>query len=354
LTVTGRERADVYSGHRLKRDLNFDSLMALELQNELSKCLTIEPDLDPLWGESDPTAAELIELVSQSVSLGESSASISSSPETSKTRANQWGTWPEIRGLRDRRESLLQKKMSSPYFQTSQPTASGRSLLEGREMLNFSSYDYLGLSRDSRVVAASAAALEKWGASANASRLAAGERLIHAQLEKALAEFLGTPSCLTLVVGYGTNVSAIGHLLGPGDLLIHDQLAHACILEGGRLSGAKVCAFRHNDVEDLARELAAWRPRVRRILIAVEGVYSMDGDIVALPEIIELKERFDALLLVDEAHSIGVIGRTGRGVSEHFGTSRGDVDLWMGTLSKSLASCGGYLAGDTELIEYLR
>jgi 7-keto-8-aminopelargonate synthetase-like enzyme len=149
-------------------------------------------------------------------------------------------------------------------------------------------------------------------------------------------------------------VSVIGHLIGPEDLLLHDSLAHDSILGGARLAGARRRPFPHNDYQTLEKILREVRSSVRRVLIAVEGVYSMDGDITPLPEFITLRKRFGTLLFVDEAHSLGVLGRTGRGVGEHYGVDRRDVDIWMGTMSKTLASCGGYIAGSAALIEYLK
>jgi 7-keto-8-aminopelargonate synthetase-like enzyme len=156
------------------------------------------------------------------------------------------------------------------------------------------------------------------------------------------------------VSGHATNVTLIGHLLGPEDLVLHDSLAHDCIVSGARLAGARRLVFPHNDVAALADLLARERTKARRALIAVEGVYSMDGDLAPLPAMVELKRRHDTLLLVDEAHSIGVLGATGRGAGEHFGVKPGDVDFWMGTLSKALASCGGYVAGSAAVIDYLK
>jgi 8-amino-7-oxononanoate synthase len=196
--------------------------------------------------------------------------------------------------------------------------------------------------------------LERFGTSSSASRVASGERPLHAELEAEIARFLGCEAALTLVSGYATNVTLIGHLFGPEDLVIHDSLAHDSIIAGARLSGARRLAFPHNNMEALADLLATERPKARRALIAVEGVYSMDGDIAPLGTLVELKRRHTAMLLVDEAHSLGVLGRTGRGIGEHLGIDRSGVDFWMGTLSKALASCGGYLAGGSELMDYLR
>src|SRR5205807_7693753 len=180
-------------------------------------------------------------------------------------------------------------------------------------------------------------------ASVSARRIASGEKPLHRELEHELAEFLGVEDSVVFVGGHATNVGTIGHLMGPGDLILHDSLAHDCILGGAKLSGAKRRPFPHNDWQALEKQLAQLRPHYKRVLIACEGVYSMDGDICPLPRYIELKKKYGALLLVDEAHSIGVLGDTGRGAGEHFHVDRSDVDFWMVNLSKYFASCGGYV-----------
>jgi 8-amino-7-oxononanoate synthase len=261
--------------------------------------------------------------------------------------------WPELHGFQARKAALL-SHWRMPYFQVHSGSASGVSHMSGREVVNFSSYNYLALAGDERVRAATTAAVQRYGTSVSASRIASGERPVHAELERALASWLGCEDALSMVSGHATNVSAIGHLFGPEDLVLHDALAHDCIIAGAKLAGARRIAFPHNDTAALARLLVRERASARRVLIAVEGVYSMDGDVAPLAEIVALKTRHDAFLLVDEAHSLGVLGATGRGVGEHAGVPAGAVDLWMGTLSKSLASCGGYLAGRAELIDYLR
>lgn len=263
-------------------------------------------------------------------------------------------SWPEVRQLAERKAALAAAGLAMPYFQAHEGAAGATTRIAGREYLNFSSYNYLGLAGHPAVNTATAAAVARYGTSASASRLASGERPLHGELERALADFLGCAAAIALVSGHATNVTLIGHLLGPEDLVLHDSLAHDCIVSGARLAGARRLVFPHNDVAALADLLARERPRARRALIAVEGVYSMDGDLAPLPAVVDLKRRHDALLLVDEAHSIGVLGATGRGVGEHCGVNRGDVDFWMGTLSKALASCGGYVAGAAAVIDYLK
>jgi 8-amino-7-oxononanoate synthase len=262
--------------------------------------------------------------------------------------------FPEVRALRDRLDEMRARGLPVPYFRIHQGVTRDTTTIAGRDYINFSSYNYLGLSGDPDVTRSTSRAVARYGTSASASRVASGERPVHRELEAALARFLGCEDAIVLVSGHATNVSVLGHLLGPEDLIVHDALAHDSIIGGARLSGARRRPFAHNDMDALEEILATMRPQARRVLIAVEGVYSMDGDLAPLDRLISLKHRYRALLYVDEAHSLGVVGRTGRGIGEHFNVDRGDVDLWMGTLSKSLASCGGYIAGSSAAIEYLK
>src|SRR5262249_32011094 len=219
---------------------------------------------------------------------------------------------------------------------------------------NYSSYNYLGLSGDADVNRAVAEAAQRYGTSVSASRVASGEKPLHRELEAAIARFLGTEDSIVMVGGHATNVGTIGHFFGPGDLLVHDSVAHDSILGGAKLSGARRRPFPHNDPEALDALLTQSRRDFKKVLIAIEGTYSMDGDIPPLGEFIRVKKKHKALLLVDEAHSFGVLGATGRGVGEHFNVARRDVEMGMGTMSKSMASCGGYTAGDRALVELLK
>lgn len=226
--------------------------------------------------------------------------------------------------------------------------------LNGRQYVNFCSYNYLDLCGDPRVATAAQAAIQKYGTSVSASRIVSGERPIHLELEAAIAEFVGAEAAIVFVGGFSTNEDTIAHLMGEGDVIFHDEYIHKSAQLGASMSGARAVSFPHNDFEALETALRTHRSQGKNALIVVEGVYSMDGDIPDLPKLIELKQRYQALLMVDEAHSIGVVGKTGRGLAEHFGIDPGDVDIWMGTLSKSFASCGGYIAANRDLIEYLR
>jgi 8-amino-7-oxononanoate synthase len=261
--------------------------------------------------------------------------------------------FPEY-GEMKRQERRLLAIGDNPYFRVDQGGAGSATCIEGRPLVNFSVYDYVGLAHAPEVAAAAKAAIDRYGTSAGASRLVAGEKQVHCDLEQALADFLGTPAAITFVSGHATNVTTIGHLFGKDDLILHDILAHNSIVQGAMLAGATRRSFAHNDWQSLDALLSEVRSHYRRVLIAIEGVYSMDGDFPELPRFLELRRKHKTLLLVDEAHSLGTMGATGRGIGEHWTVARGAVDLWMGTLSKSLASCGGYIAGSADLVKYLK
>lgn len=261
---------------------------------------------------------------------------------------------PQYRKIQQRKNFFAAKGISSPFFIPHDGVNRGTTSIAGRQLINFASYNYLGLSGSAAVSACAKDAIDRFGTSVSASRLVSGEISLHRTLEQKLARFIGVQDCMLYVGGHATNVSTIGHLFGPKDLILHDAQIHNSALEGCKLSGARRMAFRHNDCEHLDQLLAAFRPQHQRVLIIIEGVYSMEGDIADLPRCIALKKRHGAMLMVDEAHSIGVLGQHGRGIGEHFNINPHDVDLWMGTLSKSLASCGGYIAGAHELIDYLK
>ncbi|MEH6473469.1 MAG: aminotransferase class I/II-fold pyridoxal phosphate-dependent enzyme, partial [Halopseudomonas sp.] len=244
--------------------------------------------------------------------------------------------------------------VGNPFFRVHQGVAGATSQIDGRECINYASYNYLDLSGHPAVNQAAKDAVDRYGTSVSASRPVAGERPIHRELETALAEAYDVDDAVVFVSGHATNVSTIGHLFGPKDLILHDELIHNSSLVGSQLSGAKRLAFSHNNLDELEQTLEQVRHQFERVLIVVEGLYSMDGDYPDLPRIVELKQRYKAFLMVDEAHSYGVMGETGQGIREHFGLKGSDVDIWMGTLSKSLAGCGGYIAGELALVEHLK
>lgn len=260
----------------------------------------------------------------------------------------------EYRRLKATMEQMLMTGVPNPYFTVHESIVNDKTIVDGKELISFASYNYLGLSGHPAVSKAASDAVNQYGTSVSASRLVSGEKPIHGQLERRIAKWIGVEDSILMVGGHATNETTIGHLVGPEDLIVHDALAHNSIVQGALLSGAKRRPFPHNDFESLDRTLSEVRHRYRRVLIAIEGVYSMDGDFSDVPKFIEVKKRHRAMLMVDEAHSFGTMGATGRGMAEYYGINASDVDLWMGTLSKSAASCGGYIAGSKALVELLR
>lgn len=252
------------------------------------------------------------------------------------------------------REGAQRLGVKDPFFRVHEGCAGATTRIDGRECINFASYNYLGLSGDPRVSQAAIEAVERYGTSVSASRMVAGERPIHQALEREIADTYGVDDAVAFVSGHATNVSSIGFLMGPKDLILHDEYIHNSSVVGAQLAGSKRIAFRHNDMRSLADILEAQRPHFERVLIIVEGLYSMDGDFPDLPELVSLKNRYDAWLMVDEAHSFGVMGATGMGLREHFALPGHAVDIWMGTFSKSLAGCGGYIAGCQALVDMLK
>ncbi|MFE3544497.1 aminotransferase class I/II-fold pyridoxal phosphate-dependent enzyme [Nocardia sp. NPDC059177] len=275
-------------------------------------------------------------------------------PAVAVTPEYRIADFPEVRAIADRLTGAAALGLDNPYFLVNDGVTRDTSLIDGVPVVNFSSYNYLGLSGHPAVVAAVQDAVARYGSSCSASRVLSGEKPVHRELEAEIAALLGTEDAIALVGGHSTNVTIIGHLVGPEDLVIHDSLAHDSILQGCVLSGATRRPFPHNDTAALDRLLGELRPRYRRVLILIEGVYSQDGDIPDLPAIIEIKKKHRALLMIDEAHSIGVLGAHGGGIGEYFDIDRADVELWSGTMSKALAGCGGYVAGSADLIRFLK
>ena len=261
---------------------------------------------------------------------------------------------PGYQQLRILSEGAARLGIANPYFREHGGVAGATTLIGSDTYLNYSSYNYLGLAGHPAVNAAAKAAIDRYGTSASASRLVSGERPIHRELERALADLHGVDDAVVFVSGHATNVSSIGQLFGPKDLVVHDALIHNSALLGIQLSGARRIPFAHNDWRALEALLAECRLQYERVLVVLEGIYSMDGDLPDLPRFVEIKRRHRVFLMVDEAHSLGALGEGGLGIQEHFGLDGRDVDIWMGTLSKTLASCGGYIAGERALIEHLK
>ncbi len=227
-----------------------------------------------------------------------------------------------------------------------------RVLVNGREMGMYASYSYLGLIGHPRINQAAKDAVDKFGTGTHGVRFLAGSLTIHKELEETIAAFKDAEAAITFSSGYVTNLTVVSTLVGRGDYVISDKLNHASIVDGCLMSGAKFLRFRHNDMDALEQRLSSIPSRSAK-LVVTDAVFSMDGDIIDFPRMVALCQQYDAWLMVDEAHSLGVLGQTGRGIEEHFGMP-GTIDIKMGTLSKTIPSVGGYVAGNKELINFLR
>jgi len=239
-----------------------------------------------------------------------------------------------------------------PYFREIEGKQGTEVVMGGHKVLMFGSNAYTGLTGDQRIIDAGCAAMQKYGSGCAGSRFLNGTLDIHVELEKELAEFVGKDEALCFATGFTVNSGVISQLVGKNDYIICDDRDHASIVDGRRLSFATQLKYKHNDMAELEKCLKRCEPSAIK-LIVVDGVFSMEGDLCKLPEIIELKKKYNATVMVDEAHGIGVFGRQGRGVCDHFGLTK-DVDLIMGTFSKSLASIGGFIAADSSVINWLR
>ena len=257
-----------------------------------------------------------------------------------------------IQAMADRANDL---KARGAYFYNMAVTEildDARVVVNGRNMGMYASYGYAGLLGHPRIAAAAKAAIDKYGTGTNGVRTLAGTLDLHVELEETIADFKHTEAAVTYTSGYATNLSVISTLMGRGDWVLSDKLNHASIVDGCMMSGALFRRFKHNDMADLEKRLKNAPSGVAKLVIA-DAVFSMDGDIIDLPTMVKLCKKYDAWLMMDEAHSIGVLGKTGRGIEEHFGL--GDVvDIKMGTLSKTIPSVGGYVAGKKDMIDYLR
>jgi glycine C-acetyltransferase len=254
-------------------------------------------------------------------------------------------------------KARVQWAKEQDYYFFLQPTRNlggEKVLVEGRgEMLMFSSFDYLGLFGHPKINAAAQAAVAEFGTCTYGSRILAGTLRLHNELEQEIAAFKGVDSAIVFSSGYVTNLATISALVGRGDIVICDKLNHASIMDGCILSRAKFVRFKHNDMADLEKCLSKADPEAGK-LVVVESVFSMDGDIINLPEVHRLCKKYDALLMVDEAHSMGVMGKTGHGIEEHFGMEENAVDIHMGTLGKSIPSVGGYIAASHDIVTCLK
>ncbi|QBI54921.1 aminotransferase class I/II-fold pyridoxal phosphate-dependent enzyme [Streptomonospora litoralis] len=270
------------------------------------------------------------------------------------TPPSAWGVLAERLAATQRRVRSLESEPDrrNSFLPYTVERDSAYAEFEGSRLLMMSGYSYLGLAGDERVVAAAKSAVDTYGTGNHGVRALAGTIPLHEELEAEIARFAGREAAIAFGSGYAANVGTVGGLVGAGDTVFIDKYDHASIVDGCRLSGAEVTRFRHNDVEHLGRRLAASRTRGLRLVI-VDSVYSMDGDIAPLPQLRRVCDEHDALLMVDEAHALGVIGASGGGIEDHFG-GEVRVDVKLGTLSKAIPSMGGWVAGDQALIGHLR
>ena len=257
-----------------------------------------------------------------------------------------------IRAMNERVKGIQEAGLYFYNLPITELRGGARVIVNGREMGMYASYSYLGLVGHPRINAAAIEAVDRYGTGTHGVRSLAGTLTLHRELEDTIAEFKGAEAAVTYTSGYATNLTVVSTLLGRNDYVISDKLNHASIVDGCLMSGAKFLRFRHNDMEALEARLKQI-PSGSAKLVVADSVFSMDGDIVDFPKMVMLCRNYDAWLMIDEAHSLGVLGKTGRGIEEHFGME-GSIDIKMGTLSKTIPSVGGYVAGSKELINYLR
>lgn len=286
--------------------------------------------------------------------LGAAVVSVASSRRPRRPEAVTFETHPLYRQMQVHRAFGDFAGLQNPYYRPHDAMAGARSTVGGRDVVNFASYDYLALNGHPEVLEAAEAATRTFGTSVSASRMTAGERAVHRDLEGAIASLYQADDAIAFVSGHAGAVSTIATLFGPKDLIIQDALTHNCVYVGASLSGAARRSFPHNDLDALEGILAAERDRFERVLIVTEGLFSMDGDMPDLTRLVALKDAYSAVLMIDEAHAVGVLGACGRGVFEEQGVDPRAVDLWFGTLSKALVSCGGYVAGAKAAIDLLK
>lgn len=263
-------------------------------------------------------------------------------------------TLPQYQQISFQREFAKFAQLDVPYYKLHDVRAGAETVLEGQKLVNFASYDYLGLNGHPEIIAASEAATREFGTSVSASRISAGERQVHRDLERLLAANYAADDAIVFNSGHAGGVSTIASLMGPKDIIFHDALSHNCIVVGAQLSGATRRNFAHNDLDALETLLEAERGRFERAMIITEGLFSMDGDGPDLARLVALKKKYGCWLMMDDAHALGVLGRTGRGIFEHQNVDPAGADLWFGTLSKTLVGCGGYVAGSAVVVDLLK
>lgn len=340
-----------YTAH-FNLELEGDSLQSIELlskiekkyniailESEYYKCTNVEDITKMLLKklQGDETSEEQKHVVNENIK---------------RTPVVKFEDSKEYKDFYKRLMSLEDTK--NPFFVCHDSALLDTSIVGDRTVLNFGSFNYLGLSGHPALTKAAQEAASLYGTSASGSRLISGEKTLYQELDREIAKWEECEDAITLVGGHSTNVSFIGNFCGENDLILYDSLSHNSITQGCQLSKSETKAFPHNDYAALEQILQKIRNNYEKVLIVAEGAYSMDGDIAPIPEFVRIKKKYGALLMIDEAHSSFVIGKTGKGVSEHFNLQPNDIDIKMGTLSKGLGACGGYIASSKSIIEYSR
>ena len=333
-------------------ELGGDSLQVLSISLKVEELFSVLIPVEE-YGRCT-TVSDLSALLYDKLTGNIAYESQSHAPREDATPVVRFEDAPEYQAFLKRQQALMASGEDNPYFVCHDSPLRDKSLMAGHEVLNFGSYNYVGMSGRPEVQQAAKDAIDRYGTSASGSRLLAGEKSLYQELERELADWKHAESALVCVGGHSTNVTFVGNFCGKNDLIVYDALAHNSIEQGCRLSPATAKPFPHNDPAALESILRTQRKRYEKVLIVIEGAYSMDGDIADVPAFVRLKKQYGCFLMVDEAHSACVIGETGGGVDEYFHLEPGDVDVKMGTLSKGLGTCGGYLAGPKCIIEYLR
>jgi 7-keto-8-aminopelargonate synthetase and related enzymes len=340
---------EIHDDSHFVEDLGGDSLQILEVVTKLEGMFNvIIPDEEYISCDSPAHAADLIHRMLFGGGSSDGGSREERLPVTDFTQSE------EYKSFKQRREALLAGGEDDPYFVSHSSPLRDTCIVEGRELIDFGNYNYAGMSGRPEVNEAAKKAIDQYGTSASGSRLLAGEKPIHGELERAIAKWKHAEAAVVCVGGHSTNVTFVGNFCGKNDLILYDALAHNSVAQGCKLSSAVARSFPHNDITALEAVLERDRKFFEKVLIVIEGVYSMDGDIAPVPDFIRIKKKYGCFLMVDEAHSACVLGPTGAGVDEYFGLAGDEIDIKMGTLSKGLGTCGGYLAGKAELIEYLK
>lgn len=333
----------------ISEKFGLDSLQAMEI---LAK---VEDEYSILVPDDKYFKCKCVDEIALAVAceLGMGAEMRASAPASSEcvARITDFSESREYAAFCSRKKSV--EELGNPYFVKHDSTIGDTSIVGGRSVLNFGSYNYIGLSGNPETVKAAQDAAGRYGTSASGSRLLAGDKTLYRELEREIADWKHTEDAIVMVSGHATNVTTVGCLCNERDLILYDALSHNSITQGTLLSKSPSKSFPHNDIAALEALLREHRGRYEKVLLIVEGVYSMDGDIAPIPDFVRLKKEYGLILMVDEAHSTCVIGEHGGGVDEHFALAPDDIDIKMGTLSKGLGTCGGYIAGSAALVEWL-